>query len=213
MKKTTPSYLNFLEAHFENPPRFSGQYEMPWLSPTSAIPKQLVPYSQRNRVSNEDCFICFFEDDKRFLKEICSQENIARELSSYSGVIGPDISVYRNMPLVTQLFAIYASKSITLQWQAAGIECIPNIRWGDERTYQAACDGVPRCSTICISSLGCLRDTQDRHFFIEGCYYAFNRLEPKVLIWYGSLPQEIQIPSSTQLIQYECWSDTIHRKA
>lgn len=47
----------------------------------------------------------------------------------------PDCSLYRDMPLWKQIANIGVSRSVGYYLQEQGKYVIPNVRWGDERTY------------------------------------------------------------------------------
>lgn len=90
------------------------------------------------------------------------------------------------MPLVMQQWNIYRSRAIGHWLQEQGIPVIVNVRWGDERTYDLCCTGVPINSTIAIGSHGCVRLLQERKYFVQGLDYVVDRLKPKTIIVYGT---------------------------
>ena len=65
-------------------------------------------------------------------------------IKKFKGVITPDFSVYRDMPLVMQQWNIYRSRAIGHWLQENGVSVIPDIRFGDERTYEASCAGIQK---------------------------------------------------------------------
>lgn len=65
-------------------------------------------------------------------------------LKKYAGVISPDFSVYRDMPLVIQQWNIYRSRAVGHWLQENGIPVITNVRGSDNRTYELCCTGVHR---------------------------------------------------------------------
>ena len=112
-------------------------------------------------------------------------------LRKYKGVITPDFSLYRDMPLVMQQWNTYRSRAIGHWLQDNGIPTIANVRWGDERTYDLCCAGVTENSTIAIGSHGCIKLLQERPYFINGLDNAVRKLRPKFIIVYGTAPDYI----------------------
>ena len=73
-----------------------------------------------------------------------------KKLKKFRGVISPDFSLYRNMPLCMQLWNTYRNRALAVWMQDNGIEVIPNIRFNDERTYSFCFDGVEKNSTVAV---------------------------------------------------------------
>ena len=75
--------------------------------------------------------------------------------------------------------------------QSNGIEIIPNIRFGDERTYSFCFDGIEKNKTVAVSTHGCIRDRLDRAYFKNGLNELITRLSPKNIIVHGCTPDDI----------------------
>ena len=89
------------------------------------------------------------------------------------------------------------------------------MRWGDERTYEIACNGVPRCSTISIGALGCLKDRTNRQIFVDGLAYVMDTLSPKTLVVYGSTPEQIFAPytnAGVNVLRFPSQIELAHHK-
>lgn len=54
----------------------------------------------------------------------------------------PDFSLYREMPLAMQIWNTYWNRTIAYWLQSNGVDIVPNVRWGDERTYRLAFEGL-----------------------------------------------------------------------
>lgn len=107
------------------------------------------------------------------------------------GVILPDFSVFRDMPLVQQNWNIYRSRAIGAWLESQGLEIIPNIRWADNRTYETCCLGIKENGTIAIGTHGLIKKIEERNQFINGLDYVVGRLNPKNIIIYGTASQNI----------------------
>ena len=95
------------------------------------------------------------------------------------------------MPLVMQQWNIYRSRAIGHWLQENGTPVIPNIRFGDERTFELSCAGIKKHGVIAVGSHGCIRLLSERKYFINGLKYVVNILEPKTIVVYGATPDEV----------------------
>lgn len=98
------------------------------------------------------------------------------------------------MPLVMQMWNTYRNRALSVWLQNNGIEIIPNVRFGDERTFSFCFDGIEKGKTVAMGTLGCIRKKEDKIFFKVGLAYMVNRLSPKNIIVYGGVPDSIFKP-------------------
>ena len=120
------------------------------------------------------------------------------------------------MPLVMQQWNTYRSRAIGHWLQENGIPVIANVRWGDERTYDLCCAGVPRKSTIAVGSHGCIKLVREREFFKQGLAYAVKKLRPQTIIVYGTAPDAVfdeYRKAGIRIIQFDSDYMAAHRKA
>ena len=120
------------------------------------------------------------------------------------------------MPLVMQHWNIYRSHAVAVWLQSEGVPVIANVRWGDERTYEPCCLGVPKGATIAIGSHGCIKLLQERGFFIRGLEYVVNTLNPKAIIVYGTAPDAIfgkYKAAGIRILQFDSDFMVTHRRA
>ena len=170
---------------------YAGLFEFPIINPCYEIPKRLIPFSKCISSKDFDCWVHFYEDDFLFERIWNNPRKYLPILQRYNGVILPDFSLYRDMPLVMQLWNIYRSRAIGCWLQINGIKVIPNIRYGDKRTYRCCCDGLSKHSVIAVGSHGTLKNHEDRTIFSQGLEVVVNRLMPSVIIVYGACPDSI----------------------
>ena len=116
------------------------------------------------------------------------------KLKKFKGIISPDFSLYRNMPLVMQMWNTYRGRSIAVWLQNNGVEVIPNVRFGDERTFSFCFDGVEENKTVAVGTHGCIKRKEDKIFFKVGLAHLVHQLSPKIIIVYGSAPDSIFKP-------------------
>lgn len=195
---------------------FDGLLEIPSIKKNEAIiiPKDTIPFSLMNQTKDYTEFVIFYEHDIKFADLLLATDEYIDQLSNFQGVISPDCSLYRDMPLVLQIANTYMSRAIGYYLQQQGIYVIPNVRWGDERSY-TTCElpekfaflGLPKHSIVSIGTYGCIQSKINKHYFKEGLRAMLEELEPKVVIVYGSMPDSIfgEFLSKTKFVQYNDW--------
>lgn len=194
---------------------YDGDLEMPCIKAQDAVPKDVTVFSKAVRSKDYNSFVHFYEDDVNFERVWNNPNRYLPILKKFDGVISPDFSLYRDMPLVMQEWNTYRSRAIGHWLQANGITVIPNVRFADERSYAFCCDGISKGSTISVGSHGCIKGCIDRMYFKRGMEYVVQKLEPQRIIVYGKAPDDIfgtYRRSGIKICQYD--SDySISRKA
>lgn len=170
---------------------YAGIFEFPVINPTYWIPNNLISFSKCLSSKSFDFWVHFYEDDYLFERIWRNPSKYLGILKRFEGVILLDFSIYRDMPLVMQLWNIYRSRAIGCWLQRNGVKVIPNIRFGDKRTYRICCEGISRNCVISVGSHGNLKNCIDRKIFLEGLDVIVKRLQPKVIIVYGATPRKI----------------------
>ena len=194
---------------------FAGELEIPRTEYTDAIPERLIPFSKAVSGHDFDAWVHFFEDDSAFERLWNNPNRYLPILQRYRGVIMPDFSLYRDMPLVQQQWNVYRSRAIGHWLYKNGVPVIPNIRFGDERTYELCCCGVPRGGTIAVGSHGCIKITRERECFQRGLAYVVERLQPQTIIVYGTAPDAVfgrYRKAGIRIIQFESDYSVAHSK-
>lgn len=170
---------------------FAGFFEFPVIYPCYDIPNRLIPFSKCISANDHDCWVHFYEDDHLFERLWRNPKRYLPILRCYNGVILPDWSLYRDMPLIMQLWNIYRSRAIGAWLQVNGVKVIPNLRYGDKRTYRFCTDGISRRSVIAVGTHGTLKILEDRDNFVKGLEVVVRRLQPIAIVVYGSCPDSI----------------------
>ena len=119
------------------------------------------------------------------------------------------------MPLCLQIVNTYFNRAVGAYYQSRGMYVIPNIRWGDERTY-TTCElpekiaflGVPKHSIVSVGTYGCIRTAEDKYYFKSGLEEMLQELEPQVVLVYGRMPETIfrDYKNCTEFVQYDDWT-------
>ena len=164
---------------------YAGEYEIPCISVTEQIPNRLISFTKALATTDFEQWIHFYEDDYLFECVWDSPKDYLDLFKKFNGVILPDFSLYRDMPFNMQISNIYRSRAIGNWLQKNNVNIIPNIRYGDERTYKICCDGVEQGGTIAIGSHGNMKCSTDRKFFLEGLAVIVEIIQPSVIVVYG----------------------------
>ena len=175
---------------------YAGYIELPKIRTSSLLPEKVVTFSKamRQGYKDFDCWVVFYEYDDNFERLWHNPKKYINKLKKFKGVIAPDFSLYRNMPLVMQMWNTYRGRALAAWLQDNGIEIIPNIRFNDERTYDFCFDGIERDKTVAVGTHGCIKKKADKEIFKNGLAELVKRLSPKNIIVYGAAPDSIFKP-------------------
>ena len=166
---------------------FAGNLEIPILSPPSniIIPKSLTPFSKRHYVKDHDTAICEYEHDVKCAQLVYDPASLADEIERYAAFITPDCSLYRDMPLCLQIANTYLNRAVGVYFQSKGIYVIPNVRWGDERSYTTcvlpekfAFLGLPHHSIYSIGTYGACKTKEEKYHMRNGLIAMLDELQP-----------------------------------
>ena len=199
---------------------FDGYLEIPIIKRPKQfkIPQGIVPFSRMDAVEPERFAVCEYENDRNFADLLRDPQPFVKELRKYQAFITPDASLYWDMPFAAQIVNKYRNHAIGYYMQSKGIYTIPNVRWGDERTYttkifpeKLAFLGVEKHSIVSIGSYGVVKTKQEKMHFKAGLESMIETLEPEVVIVYGSMPEEVfkDYRSKTYFVQYPDWTSYI----
>ena len=170
---------------------YEGEIEIPILQPTESIPNRLISFSKAMKTDDFDQWVHFYEYDRGF-ERIWNRPNYYLEkLKKFKGVVTPDFSLYRDMPLVMQQWNTYRGKALGHWWQTKDLTVLPNVRFSDEHSFEFCCYGVPMHCPIAVGTHGCLRIREERELYKRGLEAIVQRLKPSYIIVYGAAPEDI----------------------
>lgn len=202
---------------------FDGDLEIPHISAPEKmiIPKGLIPFSLRERNQDFNDFVCFYERDVNFREILTHTEDFVDSLKRFPGIVSPDCSLYVDAPLCVQLTSIYLNRAVGYYLQSKGLYVIPNIRWGDERTYttemfrnKVAFLGVEKHSIVSIGTYGQIKSAESKRLFREGLIAMLDELEPEIVIVYGTMPDKIfhGLLDRTRFVSYPDWTSRMKKR-
>ncbi len=172
---------------------YEGEFEMPRIKTSDLIPEKVITFSKAMEKSFCDFnyWVVFYEHDKDFERLWRNPKQYLPKLKKFRGVISPDFSLYRNMPLCMQMWNTYRGRALAHWMQKNGIEIIPNVRFNDERTYGFCFDGIESFKTVAVGTHGCIKKKDDKVYFKEGLKELVRVLKPKTIVVYGATPDDI----------------------
>ncbi len=175
---------------------YDGYFELPQIKTSNQLPDRVITFSKAmSKTWNDfDCWVVFYEHDRNFERVWNNPKQYLNKLKKFRGVVSPDFSLYRNMPLVMQMWNTYRGRAIAVWLQNNGVEVIPNVRFGDERTFSFCFDSIEENKTVAVGTHGCIKHKEDKIFFKIGLARMVQRLSPKTIIVYGSAPDSIFKP-------------------
>lgn len=196
---------------------FEGCFEFPVIKGLDSpeIPLRMIPFDKISCTSDYDAYVCFYIHDIKFRDIILQIDSHIDKLKKFKGVITPDCSLYRDMPLSAQISNTYINRAIGTYLQRNGISVIPTVRWGDERSYsnvlfkeKFAFTSIPPKSIIAIGTYGCIKTKENRYHFTQGLKDLITELQPEVILVYGAMPAIIfdQFKARTTFVQYLDWT-------
>lgn len=160
------------------------------------VPKKLIPFSKAKHCLDKRGFVHFYQHDRFFFEFLNNPKKYLSLLSQFDGVITPDPTMMIGRSRCRLAASTYMNRAIGFYLQRNGIPIIPNIRWGDESTYEFAFLGVQKNSMVCISTVGAIqRDAKTNNYlrncFKDGLRVMLDRLKPAKVIAYGLMPEDI----------------------
>ena len=202
---------------------FDGILEIPIIEAPKkiVIPSAVIPFSLRGRSTNFSEFPVFYEYDINFADILRNPSPFVEELKCFPGIVTLDNSLYIDSPLTVQIANVYRSRAIGHYFQKKGFYVIPNVRWGDERSFTTcvlpekfAFLGLPKHSIVSIGTYGCSKSKEEKIMFKNGLIAMLEELQPEVVLVYGSMPKDIfsGLENSTMLVNYPDWTSSVKRR-
>lgn len=202
---------------------FDGLFQIPVIKAPERmiVPKALCPFSMRDKVVENQFGLCFYENDIEFADLIRNPDDYIKKLKKFQAVISPDASLFWDAPFAAQVINKYRNHAIAHYLQKKGVYVIPNVRWGDERTYTTevfpeplAFMGFEKHSIVSIGSYGLVKTVEEKKHFKAGLEAMLKYLEPKVVLVYGSMPKDIfsdYMRTVVQFYQYPDWTTYVKK--
>lgn len=172
---------------------YKGHYDFP-ATPGVVLQETAVdgvPFDHiTDRLIPVGALLHFYVHDRRFLPFLADPERWCSRLERFSKVIGLDCSVYRDLPLAEQIHSLYLNRAMDWCLHSMGKVVVPNVSWGDRRTFDFCFDGIEEGKTVAVSSHGACRDKTEKYHFLDGLVALLERLEPPSVVFHGPVFRE-----------------------
>lgn len=163
----------------------AGRYGMPAIAPEDFAPTSLLPFNYAKTAADTAQTLHFFIDDYQFERLWASPGKYLDLILSFEAVLTPDFSLYMDMPLPMQQWNEYRRRALGNYWQRNGATVVPTLSWTDSRSYGFCFDGLPKHSTVAVSTVGVKGDEAALKVWHDGMAEAMRKLEPLRVILYG----------------------------
>ena len=193
--------------------RFEGRYGFPVIERTDSVPEALLPFDKAGRSKGGNGFVHFFLNDRSFMRIWNNPFRYLPAMARQKGAIAPDFSIMWTHPPYVHIESVGRSRMIGSWLQRAGVDTIPVARWGLPETYGFAFDAIAPGGTVAVGTTGCTRDPEARAYFAAGLPELLLRVEPKTLVVYGPLREDVFEPvleAGVRIVHFE--SDTTVKK-
>ena len=165
-----------------------GDYDIPEMLPVHIdnlkdIPLQGFNYALKE-THPENIGVHFFLHDYQFERVWKYPDRYTECLSKFAYVLSPDFSPYADMPRALQIYNLYRNRWCGRYWQEHGIKVIPTFTMGNTDLFKVFCAGIPKHSTIAISTMGEGRWGKFRGIF-SWWDVIMCELEPETVLLYG----------------------------
>ena len=147
------------------------------------IPLQGFNYALKEK-HPENIGVHFFLHDYQFERVWKYPDRYTECLSKFAFVLSPDFSPYADIPKSLKVFNIYRKMWCGRYWQEHGMNVIPTVTWGNDEDLDWCLEGLPKHSTIAVSTMG-----EGRWANFKALKSNWNRildtLEPETILLYG----------------------------
>ena len=180
-----------------------GKFDMPILKPVKYLDPDIsfVPFHSCLSIKDPSNygFDCY-EDDYQFERLWNKPNKYTPILEKFRCGIGPDFSMYLDMPRSQQIWNCWRNKVLTYYLQSRGLTVIPNANWSDLSSLDWAFDGLPSESVLAVSSQGCMKDYVCKQAFLNGLHELVRQKHPVLILVYGLFPEEWKTKFSVPIV-------------
>lgn len=163
-----------------------GPEYYPDLQPVCIIPDEVVGFNEKNSVKNpKQYYLDHFIDDYHFERVWNNCDKYLNVYRRFKGVVATDFSVYRDMPLWMRKYNVGRNRTIAYYLQKNNISIVPVASWAYLEDFEWCLDGLPKDSSIAISTNGCMSNFISKTTFMDGIDELQKLLRPKYLIIAG----------------------------
>lgn len=181
---------------FENQERMQfpsdNYYGFPVIEATQTISDKMIRFCDWREIKDPENYIAhFYYDDYKFISAWREPDKYIDRLRQFKAVMAPDFSLYTDFPIALQILSCYRRQWCAAYWQYLGIDVIPDVVWGTKESFDFCFDGLPKYSTVAVSTVGVKKDEDWNNaadsLFRDGYNEMLKRLEPTAILFYGDM--------------------------
>ena len=162
-----------------------GKYQMPKLHSVDYVPNGFIGFNEMLTSKDHDKGVHFYVDDYQFERIWNKPTDYLQRLFEFDCMLTPDFSLYTEMPLAMQIWNTYRSRLIGQMGQRMGMIVIPTVSWCREDSFEFCFDGLPKKSTLSVSTMGVKQEEYNFSLWASGMDAMIERLKPERLLIYG----------------------------
>ena len=171
-----------------------GKYGFPQLKEEKWLPEGGV-YSFNYLLSakhpENNWYHCFC-DDYQFSRLWKGFYKYLPIIKKTKGFISTDFSLYRDYRDDVLIWNCHKNRVMAYALQKANVRIIPTAGFGPERTWSWCFDGLPKYSTVAITTNGTLRDPEARRLFAGGVEALIDKVHPYAIVVCGKVPDWLE---------------------
>lgn len=127
--------------------------DIPFIETATDIPTSLQRFSSRNNASDFSSWVHFYEPDHKFIQLWNNPKKYASQLIQFGGIISLDFSICPDHPWAIQYKNKYRNHALAYWLSLQGIPVIPNVRWGNENSYEFCFNGIEKTVLLLLARL------------------------------------------------------------
>lgn len=156
----------------------------------------------------------FYKADRTFVSAITKPLTWVNRLDGFGCVLTPDVSIGDGMFRWQRVRNTVLSRATGVVWQSRGMKVVPSLRWRDQSDYDLVAAGVAKNSVFAVSNYASRRSVLDRRMFVLGVHEMIDRLQPQMVLVYGSLDSSLifELSKKTQIKVFEDTITTMRRQ-
>ncbi|MBR4748661.1 MAG: DUF4417 domain-containing protein [Abditibacteriota bacterium] len=158
--------------------------DIPVIKGSSVRPEGLLPFNYSKTRPDYSAFVHFFVADRQFERVFKRPLNYIPLLARFQGVIGTDFSIYADDPLPVCIYNTWRNRYLDAAFQLCGIEVIPSVSWGADKTFDVCFGCIAPGSSVAVSTNGC-ENPVSRQLFEAGYREMIRRIRPEFIVLYG----------------------------
>jgi len=173
-------------------------------------PNEIVAFDDVGRATNSRLAAAhFYKSDDKFIKYLYEPSLLVQRLSQFGYVLTPDISLSPTMGRWQKVGLTVLSRQVGSIWEDHGLNVIPSLRWVEVDDCDFVFEGVPKQTSVAVSSYGLISDSLLRENFTAGLVKLLTELQPSSVFIYGSVNEEIRnletFPGQFQFFKPKHW--------